>query len=432
MTIKPVEPLKFKGNKTWYLHKLSEKGADAIKCDFPNGDDTFTKTTIQAAIEELATNGGGGGSAESLIPKRVIYINPDKETVAGECYPTFTAAKAYMETCPEQKFCVELPAGEITEQITLSEQWDICGNNTILKAPLKSKMTLSTQWNYRTLISDCVIAEGFETIETQSEADMLILPFYTLNNCMITQIENDEDEPDIYPRMSIIVTNGGNINITSCSNNGLKQCVLRAIGVTIQRLVANVGQYTFLGCSVIGDITSPNTSHGNAEAMQYIGCDFAYFSEIEVACHSIYSSQFNMATFKGSDDVDLINCSGLGKVSAGRDCNIKNSSVTLLPIDGTIAGIFSICRSKVEFISKEGDTSTQTINTVVTDAVSDVTFNNKWTITYNKIRNNIMYSTDGGVTMSKDSTGATHYGITIDGSVDSYEVTNYMWFPMPE
>lgn len=438
------EPVKFKGNKVWYLNKLSKMGAGALGCKVPVGHDASDnpiygeETTIQDMIDYLTL--GGGGSAESLIPKRVIYINADKDEVEGECYKTFAAAKTYMESDAgaSQKFCVYLPAGDITEQITLSDQWDIKGNRSILRAPLKSKITMSDQWNFRNLISDCVITEGFETVEMQSESDAL--PVYMLSDCTITQIENDADEPTgPFPVYCVIFLNGGYINITNVSNNPLKRCGLFGNNVLVQQLTANMGDYFFIASTIYGNVTSPNSGYSDPSSIFYYGCKIG----LHTGNQTVKGSQFNNCTFhtvsvKVTSDLDLLiyNCNGACRIGSGRYTRIFYSSIRVVEYGEAPSqqNDWYINTSKISFDKFENDPQTpQIIGTLNTDAVSKVSINSQaaWTIMTDRSRNNIMYSTDGGTTMTKDSTGATHYGIAIDSSVCRFDVADYMWFAMP-
>lgn len=431
MTIKQVEPLKFKGNKTWYLHKLSEKGADAIKCDFPNGDDTFTETTLQAAIDELATNGGGGGSAESLIPKRVIYINPDKETVAGECYPTFAAAKTYMETYPEQRFCVELPAGDFgttaDDHITLSEQWEIHGNKTKIVAPIDTKIveTGNMQGVYNTSrsIQNCTISEGF-VVDTGATG----IKCYHVFDCVILKMSTDTGDTAttaaILAHNSTIKTGDESETSTTWSIGLFKCCFVQNFNAKIGtdagllficcEIVASnthAGKVTYSHCSIIGPGGSAisSTETPVLDLCNLSSCKLSGKPEIN-------KSKLVNPNIDDITELHLIHC------DVQRAIVSENKTLTRLLIKD----------SYFHYEDTDSNSSTLTITTLYSDAISLISATNSPKLVIPTRNMNIVYSTDGGTTISNDPTGATHYGICKNLARTLLENSNYMWFPMPE
>lgn len=422
MTVKQVEPLKFKGNKVYYLHKLSEKGADAIKCDFPNGDDTFTETTLQAAIDELAKN-GGGGSAESLIPKRVIYINPDKETVAGECYPTFTAAKTYMETYPEQRFCVELPAGDFgttaDDHITLSEQWEIHGNKTKIVAPINSNVAMGQNLIVNpsgVFISDCTVSGGFVGYHLETDADFVYLPVYKLNHCRITEFCSDSETVDMFfstcEYCEIETTRSHNELIAKGSQGSFPYIVL-TLNSTIMQFGASEGTSIVGICSCIGNV--------GAYDARFVGC-----GQISKLIEEIPEININSLQIRNCDFQMKSNKVSMEKI-------IIDDSISVIMMDGAIGIDRFVARNS--YINLRSDTTatiTITNNWISPNTVFNTDADVIWSPTTDHTMCYIMYSTDGGTTMSNDPTGATHYGILKKlPDNEDYFTSYYMWFPMP-
>lgn len=410
MTIEQVEPLKFKGNKTWYLHKLSEKGADALKTKFPDGNGGEVETTIQAAIDELATNGGGGGSAESLIPKRVIYINPDKETVAGECYPTFAAAKTYMETYPEQKFCVELPAGDFgttaDDHITLSEQWEIHGNNTKIVAPIDTKIVetgnMQGLYNMNRCIQNCTISGGFV-----GDSGATGLKCYRVYSSIITNMNYDEVETNT----AFLFANDCEIDCdavpmeylnTSWYSAIFKNCMIKSL------YAKNTENFLFFNCFVLN-------------LYLFKAANF-YSSAIgirdDVSRYNIYCESGEFEFYESNVQSTLVNCNGI---------DAHNSSIGLTVSENKVLPTLRLDASSFDVYNNSG--GVLTVTTLWNNAISKVfrTANLSAPVS----NENIVYSTDGGTTMSNDPTDATHYGVCKDLTATLVDASNYMWFAIP-
>lgn len=357
-------------------------------------------------------------SLKSAQPDRVIIIDTTiGEDIEGKAYSTFAAAKTYMEANPLLKFCVELPAGIFDEQITLDKKWTIHGNNTVIDAPLASTMANDLAEVVPSfLISDCSIAAGFETIEVRTPTDYGITPIYTLRNCTVTQLENAADNPSTYPRFSVVFMEGGVLKIPSCSDNGLKRCVLTASGVTVTGLVANQGEYYFYSSIITGSVTARNSTYSDNCNVEYNNCNFAFFSgQGSIYATFIKNSTFNYSVERIESSLDLIMSNV--DIATHPDGSGSSAAVTI-----SVPRQLYLRNTIIEnVLGLEGSPH------VYSDAISTQVG------TTRVINRPIVYSTDGGATagnMSNDPTGATHFGLCKDFTKVDVAPTNYMWIPM--
>jgi len=86
---------------------------------------------------------GGGGSGDGFQPDRVIVIDTTlAQDVTGKAYATFAAAYAYAESQQpvggELRFCIQFPAGNFNQAVTLNDWLTVRGNNTVLTGTLTS------------------------------------------------------------------------------------------------------------------------------------------------------------------------------------------------------------------------------------------------------------------------------------------------------
>ena len=427
MAIKKVEPLKFKGNKVYYLHKLSEKGADAIKCDFPNGDDTFTETTLQAAIEELAASGGGGGggsSTPSAQPDRVIIIDSTlTEDIAGKAYSTFSAAKTYMEANPLSYYCVELPAGEFNEAVTISDHWMINGNATQITQPLRTTVEFSLvelQSNYSFSIQNCEILAGFTPSATAPK-----LSVFGLKDCII----NDNACGD-----SSVFVVGSHCIVNSIASSN-------AIMYLLYSLIKNCNAYQL---SAVHSLLTENVeSTANTNLMMCFAMNTFTYSGFEFdAYDSDVSGKLD------TTKVALRNTKFDGRVATGATINLDKCPQVEIRDDGeTINSVINCSSTNLSVSAK------MTTSTIIMDAKSSLTFgvgmptigtlecacntlikNAAAGVISNSYQpQRFRYSSDGGSTFLPDATGATHVGIIKDPNaiyVSATAVTEYIWIPL--
>lgn len=460
MTIKQVEPLKFKGNKTWYLHKLSEKGAAAMKCDFPNGDDTFTETTLQAAIEELAANGGGGSSSPSAQPDRVIVIDTTlEEAIPGKAYATFAAAQEYMETYSEQRFCVELPAGAYNQQVTLSSQWLVKGNKTELGLAVKSKEKIDlatlaggglTLPVCPILMEGCTVNAGF----SKEGAEGSNAPYFFLNNCRIL----NATVPEATTETVFVVATNCDIDSASASPAYVMP------GNSIVRSLAAGGVFAFnsqifgtVSASVGMELYNNCVLNSATVAGNFKNCVFLTGVTLGDANMYVCSGDFSVAGTKymiSTSNVRIQAAEGVSTAQETYQC--ENSQIrmrranshsssrillfsSMLHLWADFPTVHADVHSKV-YLDKESGAATITTlgkleaagGTEVVILVDELSAPVA-TITTNCRPNNIMYSTDGGTTMSDDPTSATYVGVLIDPTAD-YNSTpvpgQYVWIPL--
>lgn len=287
-------------------------------------------------------------------------------------------------------------------------------------------------------LSNCIIQAGFETVALRSQADYSLIPTYPLHNCTVTKIENDADTPSTYPCIALVSMDGGIIKVPSCSNNSLKMCYLQALGVTVTQLAANTGGYQFMSCYISGSVTSPNATHNNPSDISYISCCFyGQLQDFTVDASWILTSRLHSsATITHDGELYIDNCKGITSIVCNKDVYITNSAIELQPVNGGNIDQLYVARSEVDLTRPKTNVGSQSIFGITTDAVSSYTVSAlsspHWTITYDHSRNNIMYSANAsGSNMTKDSTGASYYGIAKDVALCRFEPTDYMWFPMP-
>lgn len=86
---------------------------------------------------------GGGGSGDGFQPDRVIVINTTLASdVPGKAYRSYSDAYDYTVSQQpvggELRFCIQLPAGNFNQAVTLNDWLTVKGNNTVLTGTLTS------------------------------------------------------------------------------------------------------------------------------------------------------------------------------------------------------------------------------------------------------------------------------------------------------
>lgn len=338
-----------------------------------------------------------------------------------------------METYPEQKFCVELPAGDFgttaDDHITLSEQWEIHGNKTKIVAPIDTKIVetgdFSGALNTNRSIQNCTISEGF-VVDTGATG----IKCYHVYDCIVLKMSTDTGETAttaaVFTHSSTIKTDDESETSTTWYTGIFMSCVVENFNAKVG---IGVG-FIFIGC----EIAASNTHAGD---VTYLCCD------IRGAGGSVIGSTSTRTPV-------LISCCILNCKLGGHP-DINNSELFIPNIDDTTGLLLTHCvvrgarisgnktlpllklkNSYFEYNDSASDSSTLIITTLDSDAISSIFATYYSANIVIPTRNmNIVYSTDGGTTMSNDPTAATHYGVCKDLTKTTVDVSNYMWFPMP-
>lgn len=427
-------------------------------------DHLATGALTDGAVYDTTT-GGGGGSGDGFQPDRVIVIDTTlTEAVPGKAYPTFAAAKTYMDANPSLKFCVELPAGDfggVNNAITLSEQWEIHGNNTVLTSAVDSTsfVDVANQDRMapsRIFLSNCRITKGFTPSVLSDEFS---LKNYIVRNCIITQACPDVDAPGT----GAIVTAVDSVVDTSTASPGslANSMMSYFIADTSIVLMLELANGTIVCHKSIVD-----TVVSNNKAM-FVSCDIGFnrgmegFGTIRLPKATVEScaiwGDYFYSTSSSKDEFEFRNCS----FRAGRFGSAVANSLAIFSFKGcaftytvdTQSDAYPV--SEVTFENSTCDDfriqvsrklfandgshisviSSNPVDLIDSDPFSSITFQSShpFTGTTDARKYPVMYSTDGGTSMTNVPTGATHVGIFKGRSVgdSSIGVNNYMWFPMP-
>lgn len=105
-------------------------------------DHLATGALTDGAVYDTTT-GGGGGSGDGFQPDRVIVINTTlAQDVPGKAYRSYSDAYDYTVSQQpvggELRFCIQLPAGNFNQAVTLNDWLTVKGNNTVLTGTLTS------------------------------------------------------------------------------------------------------------------------------------------------------------------------------------------------------------------------------------------------------------------------------------------------------
>ena len=481
------EPVKFKGNKVLYLNKLSKMGADALGCKVPteydqSGNPIYSEeTTIQDMIDYLTLNGGGGGgsSTPSAQPDRVIIIDSTlEEDIPGKAYQTFSAARTYMEerisADPDKFYLVELPAGEYTEDLVCSNHWILHGNNTIITEPIQTLVTADmasmTELSKSNIhIKDCAITQGFHGTSDMAPNEM---PVFRILNCTVYNTIGITTAKIIVATSSVFDCEDDTTTKTkayiTCYVAGVN-CQIKRIGKLSELLLYNslvdtiidVGHIRMRGCTSAG-FTGATTGDqeiyfGNSLIMY--GCDFdsvkiksfslnadgnlyAYnctfenlylaaedevdkFYPVFMGCRVRIRDYYSGNTDHNIDGIQFIECSIYNDVHASQPqyFDLKSSDLTIADLCFEVT---ADAHSKVEFVL---NSRCETLNC----AANTLVYGDTHLLTSNHQPKHIMYSTDGGTTMSNDPTGATHVGIIKDPTlIHGFPLSTslYIWIPL--
>ena len=393
---------------------------------FPLFKNNANGTEAKKILGKLLAN--NGGASDYAMPKNVIVINSDVAEVEGKVYNTFANAKSYMEENPQEKFSVELPAGEFNEQITLSEKWEIHGNNTTIVVPIDSQIVFTNDfsvfYNGFAFIQNCTIAKGFIT-DNGAQG----IKVYIVRNCTIQRMSDIDESGD--PYKGIIVAYNSLIDTSDETNmnvvwkyGSFSNCVVKSIQINSDIY----GGAYFIGCEVENKITLIN---GNTE----------------LCCCDIKNIDYT--NINATSSIGLHNCCGFYLSLNSDFVMIENSWFE--GIDTENISSMKLIQSTIERVIAPSDNSKSIssldvrnsslhvysgnliVDSLLTDAISKISFNFDASIDIPTRNMNIVYSTDGGASannISNSSTDATHFGICKDLNQTVLNVNNYIWFPI--
>lgn len=479
------EPVKFKGNKVWYLNKLSKMGADALGCKVPteydqSGNPIYSEeTTIQDMIDYLVLEGGGGGSTPSAQPDRVIIIDTTlTEDIEGKAYSTFASAMDYMQTHPGTEehplyYCVELPAGEFAESVICSNDWLLHGNGTVLTEPAQTlvtaDMTNPTELaNTDIHIKDCGIIEGFYGTSDMAANEM---PVFRILNCTVTNTIDLTTAKIISATSSLFDCEGDTEEKTKTYIN----CIVAGVNCQINRIgklsslllynslidtIIDVDDIIMKSCISAG---ATSATDGDQEiyfgnSLDMFGCDLdsikiKAFDPNSDAFFDAYNCTFESLYLSAEAEVDKFEPNFQGCSIAFYDkeqegmpnvdtlffntCNIFNN------VAGPAQPTFYLYTSNLTVVHRSttvnanSKSSVQYIASSVNDMLICAADTNVGvdgaTLTNNYQPDHVMYSTDGGTTMTDDPISATHVGILknpIAINANTPLPSLYVWVPL--
>lgn len=386
----------------------------------------FRKNGSENIVEKML--GKNLPSEGSVNAKNVIVINSDVAEVEGKVYNSFDHAKSYMESNPYESFCVELPAGEFDEEITLDMQYTIHGNNTILTQPIYTNITITTEgFENHTPLSDCIVKNyGFVNVASNSES----YSYFSAYNCLIEEIGSSET-------FAVISLFNCNLNVKETTNT-YENFSIAAFNSTISYF-KNVYNFNGYNCLINYFKAATSTEEKySINGINFSNCSFTNSnnnSSVDTANNTVFYKNCSFERFtviSNSNNVTFSNCSGNYMTFNPAENTVINIYCCSFSISGDSPnGTWLTISSDIIFDNSSDNIyinhiicSKCTTKPLITPMTNTVTIGTVWSDSTSIIMSGtndvryrqILYSVDGA-TYTSDSTNATKYAILKNTSV---------------
>lgn len=154
--------------------------SQAKNLPYDNGASGLTATQVQAAIDELAGMGGGGGTGYTA--DNTVYVDSAATPIAGIVFNDFATADTYVQTqtpAANNTWCIQFAAGTYTDNIIARPYVTIRGqgNSTVLGGTTTGGIAFAE-----------IAALGMSNIENCMVENLIgtASKIVSLTNCMIT------------------------------------------------------------------------------------------------------------------------------------------------------------------------------------------------------------------------------------------------------